>query len=308
MPTSHSSRGSEIIPFSFCLLLFSKFPSIAGWSGISAKSRKNHMVTLPSSPHFSEDHLLSGNFQLGRSEFIIQSLFSTGAIMAIPFASSNAMVTDPKTGVALPEPGEIEEALPKDWSSVENPLESDSTNLMSRLDSMPDSVFYSDPRFVEHVDDQAVQSMTSYITNEAIPNKENVAVLDLCSSWTSHIDLQNREKPMRVSGLGMNSKELAKNPVLKDWMVRDLNENPTLPYDDSTFDVVLCQLSIDYITRPLEVLKEAGRVLKPGGTVHIIFSNRLFLSKVRKKAEPWTCSLRMSDPNLSVVFPLHQCS
>ncbi len=43
--------------------------------------------------------------------------------------------------------------------------------------------------------------------------------------------------------------------------------------------VVLCQLSIDYLIRPLEVLKDVGRVLKPGGKVHILFSNRLFLSK-----------------------------
>jgi SAM-dependent methyltransferase len=46
-----------------------------------------------------------------------------------------------------------------------------------------------------------------------------------------------------------------------------------------TFDVVLCQLSIDYLTKPLQVLKEVGRILKVGGTVHILFSNRLFLSK-----------------------------
>jgi SAM-dependent methyltransferase len=116
--------------------------------------------------------------------------------------------------------------------------------------------------------------MTDYVSSTV---KDSQAVLDLCSSWTSHI---SPDQPIpRVAGLGMNSKELQANPVLTDWAVQDLNDKPVLPYKDDEFDVVLCQLSIDYLTKPLEVCKEVSRVLKPGGTVHIIFSNRLFLSK-----------------------------
>jgi ubiquinone/menaquinone biosynthesis C-methylase UbiE len=99
--------------------------------------------------------------------------------------------------------------------------------------------------------------------------------LDLCSSWTSHLKVQ----PKLVVGLGMNEKELSANPSLTSWNVQDLNENPRLPYTENAFSVVLCQLSIDYLTQPLEVLKEVGRVLRPGGAIHILFSNRLFLSK-----------------------------
>ena len=36
----------------------------------------------------------------------------------------------------------------------------------------------------------------------------------------------------------MNEDELKKNPILNDYAVRDLNEDPTLPYPDNTFDVV----------------------------------------------------------------------
>jgi len=52
-----------------------------------------------------------------------------------------------------------------------------------------------------------------------------------------------------------------------------------LPYEDESFDVIVLQLSIDYLIHPLEVLKEASRVLKKGGKIAILFSNRLFLSK-----------------------------
>jgi DNA modification methylase len=174
---------------------------------------------------------------------------------------------------ALPFPGEIESAIPSDSTEVDNPLSGDAKSQFSRLDSTPDSRFYSEPRFVEHVDDNAVRIMTNYIGD--VVGKEDV-VLDLCSSWTSHLNVQ----PKAVVGLGMNEKELSANPSLTSWNVQDLNENPRLPYPEDAFSVVLCQLSIDYLTQPFEVLKEVGRVLQPGGTVHILFSNRLFLSKV----------------------------
>ena len=77
----------------------------------------------------------------------------------------------------------------------------------------------------------------------------------------------------------MNANELRANPSLTEWTVQDLNDNPVLPFQDASFDVVFCQLSIDYLTQPLEVCREIGRILRPGGAVHILFSNRLFLSK-----------------------------
>jgi ubiquinone/menaquinone biosynthesis C-methylase UbiE len=67
-----------------------------------------------------------------------------------------------------------------------------------------------------------------------------------------------------VAGIGMNSKELEANPALTEWAVLDLNANRNvkLPYENASFDVVMCQLSIDYLIYPLEVMKEISRVLK----------------------------------------------
>lgn len=214
---------------------------------------------------------------ISRSHFIQSSMVSVVSASTLVPIHANAMINDPKTGIALPSPGEIEAAIPPDWTSVDNPFADASPSQFARLDSTSDSIFYENPRFVEHVDDNAVKSMTRYISTEAI--QPNDTVLDLCSSWTSHIDSMI-VKPKEVVGLGMNEKELSSNPTLTSWNVQDLNTNPKLPYPDNSFSVVLCQLSIDYLTRPLEVLREVGRVLKPGGTVHILFSNRLFLSKV----------------------------
>ena len=205
-----------------------------------------------------------------------------GAVGPWLFSSHPAVasVKDPKTGILLPESGEIEAALPATWDEDENPFASIGKDKFARLDSAPDSVFYADPRFVEHVDENAVKTMTSYISDRFLERGDSV--LDLCSSWTSHITPQAKDRLelKRIAGLGMNEKELSSNPILTDWAVLDLNkQSAKLPYDDSSFDKVICQLSIDYLISPLEVMREVGRVLKPGGRVAILFSNRLFIQK-----------------------------
>ena len=84
-----------------------------------------------------------------------------------------------------------------------------------------------------------------------------------------------------MAGLGMNAKELEANKSLTEWTVLDLNAdtNVKLPYDDESFDVIVLQLSIDYLIHPLQVMKEASRVLRTNGKIAILISNRLFLSK-----------------------------
>jgi SAM-dependent methyltransferase len=83
----------------------------------------------------------------------------------------------------------------------------------------------------------------------------------------------------RISGLGMNEAELARNSVLTDYELKDLNTDPTLPYEDNTFDVITNAVSVDYLNKPREVFKEMHRVLKPGGTAMMSFSNRCFPTK-----------------------------
>jgi len=233
---------------------------------------------------------MSQSNYMARKRFLGGSITTlSAAIIAIAGEPSWGTTIDPKTGIRLPDLGEIEASIPVNWNEEENPISSseaiggnnsNKNTMFSRLDNKPDSVFYEDPRFVEHVDDNAVKLMTEYISNIAIQPGRDAAVLDLCSSWTSHIDCDVARKLTRISGLGMNTKELESNPILTDWIVNDLNENPVLSkYENESFDVVLCQLSIDYLTKPLSVLNEVGRILKVGGKVHILFSNRLFLTK-----------------------------
>ena len=145
-----------------------------------------------------------------------------------------------------------------------------------RLDETPDAGFYTFPRFVAHIDDATIAALTAYY-GEVL--RAGADVLDLMSSWISHLPSE-RELPLgRVEGLGMNAEELAKNPRLGAWQVRDLNDDPRLPYDDASFDCALCAVSVQYLTRPVEVFRELARVLRPGGRAVIAISHRCFPTK-----------------------------
>jgi SAM-dependent methyltransferase len=144
-----------------------------------------------------------------------------------------------------------------------------------RLDESSDTRFYHFPRFVNHIDDQAITHLTNYY-RQAIP--KGAHVLDLASSWVSHLptDMQYSS----VIGLGLNREELQANPLLTQVMVQDLNTDTKLPMKDESVDHIICNVSIDYLVKPREICQEAGRVLKTGGVLHLAISNRCFPSKV----------------------------
>lgn len=115
------------------------------------------------------------------------------------------------------------------------------------------------------------------------------AVLDICSSWVSHYPSSWASKEpkdamlrmSRISGLGMNAVELGANSQLDDFAVHNLNvEDPKLPFEDETFDAVTCVGGINYLTKPVDVIREARRVLRPGGKLVLGFSNHCHSSKV----------------------------
>ena len=74
--------------------------------------------------------------------------------------------------------------------------------------------------------------------------------------------------------MGMNADELKANPILNEFTVQDLNKNATLPFDDDSFDCITNTVSVDYLSKPLEVFREMHRILKPGGQAIMSFSNR----------------------------------
>ena len=143
-----------------------------------------------------------------------------------------------------------------------------------RGDARPDEVFYQRERMVSHIDEMAQQVLKN--SYGMLLNKDAV-VLDLMAGWQSHLPDSHCFK--HLDGLGMNEKELAANGGLNDYVVHDLNENIVLPYATERFDAVICSLSVEYLTKPFDVFKDVARVLKPGGSFVVTFSNRWFPPK-----------------------------
>ena len=143
-----------------------------------------------------------------------------------------------------------------------------------RQDETADARFYQQPRFVTHIDDGAIAAVTQ-VYREVLP--PGGAILDLMSSWVSHL-------PPEVVygttvGLGMNAAELAANPRLSSFVVHDLNHDPHLPFEAGTFDAATICVSIDYLTQPEAVLRDAARVVRAGGPLVVTFSDRCFPTK-----------------------------
>jgi SAM-dependent methyltransferase len=147
----------------------------------------------------------------------------------------------------------------------------------TRGDDSPDTDFYDSPRLVTHIDDRAIAAVGELYAELGIDGDgpRPTRVLDLMSSWVSHF----RTPPAELVVLGMNRAELAANPAATERLVHDLNADPRVPLPDDDVDAAVCCVSIDYLTRPVEVLAEVGRVLRPGGQLAITYSNRCFPTK-----------------------------
>jgi SAM-dependent methyltransferase len=115
-----------------------------------------------------------------------------------------------------------------------------------RTDEAPDEEFYRTPRLVTHIDEGAIAAVTQ-LYRELFP--AGGEILDFMSSWISHLPPEVTYR--RVIGLGMNEE----------------------------FDGAGICVSIDYLTRPTEVLREVGRVLRVDAPLAITFSNRCFPTK-----------------------------
>lgn len=144
----------------------------------------------------------------------------------------------------------------------------------SRIDETPDPFFYSTPRLVTHIDDDACAALTAYYADIL---KDGDRILDLMSSCVSHLPADL--KPEQVVGHGMNAAELAANPQLDRFFLQDLNTTQVLPLEESAFDACLIAVSVQYLIDPVGVFAEIGRILRPGGKVAVSYSNRMFPTK-----------------------------
>lgn len=118
----------------------------------------------------------------------------------------------------------------------------------AKINPYSDRDFYAYPRFVTHVDDGFISTLTDLYRERLRPEFE---ILDLMSSWVSHLPKEVQYK--KVVGHGLNAEELSKNPRLDYFFVKDLNEDQKLELESCRFDAVLCAVSVQYLQQPEKV-------------------------------------------------------
>ena len=151
-----------------------------------------------------------------------------------------------------------------------------------KLDENNDEEFYSDPKFVYHLDANFRKYLTGVYENEL---KENSTVLDLMSSWDSYLPKMKKYK--KVIGHGLNKKELEKNKIFDNYWIQNLNLNQNLPLENSSIDYCLMVAAWQYLQYPENLTREIVRILSNHGKFIIAFSNRAFWHKA---PNIWTSS------------------
>ena len=149
-----------------------------------------------------------------------------------------------------------------------------SFNDREKFDSADDKIFYQNPRFVNHLSNSYRNRLTKLYSEYLLSHH---IVLDLMSSWVSHLPTNKKYK--KVIGHGMNEAELSANKRLDNFWVQNLNKTQNMPIEDSSVDVGLIVAGWQYLQYPEKVSLELSRIIKSDSLIIISFTNRAFWTK-----------------------------
>ena len=151
-----------------------------------------------------------------------------------------------------------------------------------KIDESNDEDFYSDPKFVYHLDSNFRKYLSSIYKKEI---KDSSTVLDLMSSWDSYLPSNKTYK--KVIGHGLNKDELERNKSLNSFWIQNFNVNQTIPLVSRSVDFCLMVAAWQYLQYPENLTKEIARILSNEGKIIVSFSNRAFWHKA---PNIWTLS------------------
>ncbi len=147
------------------------------------------------------------------------------------------------------------------------------------MDPSPDEAFYAYERKVVHIEVGAIEALREAYAELIPPGAPGARPDVVVAIPPSLCGIGPHEGLGPVVGLGMNAAEMSDNPQLDSFVVHNLNREPALPFPDASFDAVVCAVSVQYLTRPVEVFTDVRRVLVTGGPLVVSFSNRCFPTK-----------------------------
>jgi SAM-dependent methyltransferase len=107
------------------------------------------------------------------------------------------------------------------------------------------------------------------ILAEAIP--DGAVVLEAGCGRTTRL-AEHRSRISRLVGIDLDTAAGRENPTLDEFIEADLTK--PLPFDDDTFDLVYSNFVVEHLDDPAATFREFHRVLRPGGWLVILTSNR----------------------------------
>ncbi len=145
------------------------------------------------------------------------------------------------------------------------------------------------PRLATHIDDETGATLAAYCAT--FLTKREI-ILDLMSSSVSHLARNSAFR--RAIGHGINRAELQTNQQLDEYLLQNLNKTPAQPFKAASFDACLTVLSLQYLTKPVEVFSETTRILKPSGVLTALFSNPVCLLRGLPFGRHWATTRSVS--------------
>ena len=151
-----------------------------------------------------------------------------------------------------------------------------------KLDESNDEIFYSDPKFVYHLDANFRKYLSSIYKKEI---KDHSTIVDLMSSWDSYLPSEKKYK--KIIGHGLNRAELERNQSFNSFWIQNFNLKQDIPLDNGSIDCCLMVAAWQYLQYPENLTKEIARILNDEGKIIVSFSNRAFWHKA---PNIWTAS------------------
>jgi ubiquinone/menaquinone biosynthesis C-methylase UbiE len=160
---------------------------------------------------------------------------------------------------------------------------------MERADKDENRAFYDTQR--EHDRRRFEQEPSkAFVTDALVPwvvsaLPPNARIVDIAGGSGWYASRIVRAAPVTVVGLDISSsmiEQRGEDPMLVENVVGDME---ALPFDDASFDAALFVGALHHVPDPLQALREAARVVRPGGGLFA--------------AEP--CSLRVGNAGVAPV-------
>lgn len=107
------------------------------------------------------------------------------------------------------------------------------------------------------------------VLDDALP--EGARVLEAGCGRTTRL-AAHRQRISELVGVDLDAEAGAENGVLDRFVPADLSG--PLPLDDGSFDLVYANFVVEHLEHPAAAFREWRRVLRPGGSVVLLTSNR----------------------------------